>query len=423
MSFSINILDTGDNYILAQKTNVHTGYQDGIKLYSLMDITINEINTDISLNNQDEVDFILQSIGRIISYNISDDESQNSTFKNETPSDEINTPLVSLAPPDKIIPQKLKEDIQTAAKFYKIKNFWENLQFNNQKSSKYDDILTYASLLPNEYKFQSLFGTNRDKNSTDDYNIITPPIQNINSSFTLIIFNDIYNITIVSNSDQIGCPNDILKVFPEFKIIAIYFNKSLKDDDKENLNKFFNKISFPSIEEAKKKNESFKNLYNIIPQSDDDNISSNILDFIKDNNNEKNKVKRFLDWHYTLSSDQDKRMKANDLYKEITNHMCISYTDASLFKKRLAGYLIEFKLQKKRYSDAYYYYGIVPREISKLSLEEIERKRTEDKKTWFKYQPIDNTIDLFNKKINDRKLLMEKMTNGDDSIDFRNYLE
>ena len=415
MSFSINILDTGDNYILAQKTNFHTGYHDGIKLYSLMDITINEINTDISLNNQDEIDFILQNIGRIISYNISDDDS---TIKQESPN-KIN------------IPQKLKEDIQTAVKFYKIKNFWENLQFNNQESSKYDekmlysrDVLTYASLLPTGDKFQNLFGTSKDKDSTDDYNIITPPIKNINSNFTLIIFNDIYNITIVSNSDQIGCPNDILKVFPEFKIIAIYFNKSLKDDDKENLNKFFNKISFPSIEEAKKKNESFKNLYNITPQSDDDNISSNILDFdIKNNNNEKNKVKRFLDWHYTLSSDQDKRMKANDLYKEITNHMCISYTEAALFKKRLAGYLIEFKLQKKRYSDAYYYYGIVPRETSKLSLEEIEKKRTEDKKTWFKYQPIDNTADLFNKKINDRKLLMEKMTNGDDSIDFRDYLE
>ena len=91
-----------------------------------------------------------------------------------------------------------------------------------------------------------------------------------------------------------------------------------------------------------------------------------------------------MDWHYTLSSDQDKRIKANDLYKEITYHMCISHTDAALFKKRLAGYLIEFKLQKKRYSDAYYYYGVVPRESSKLSLEEIEKNRIEDKKTWFR---------------------------------------
>lgn len=41
--------------------------------------------------------------------------------------------------------------------------------------------------------------------------------------------------------------------------------------------------------------------------------------------------------------------------------MCIQYEDSNTFKKRLAGYLIEFNLKKKRFSDAYYYYGIVKR--------------------------------------------------------------
>ena len=282
MNFSINILDTGDNFILAHthknheyNEKNHNGYHDGIKLYSLMDITINEINTDLSLK-QDEVDFISQNIGRIISY---DDSTTN----------KIN------------IPQKLKEDIQTAVKCYKNKKFWENLQFNNEKSSVEKklysrDALTCARLLPTGDKFQDLFGTNKD--TKDEYNIIAPLIKNNNSDFTLIVYNEIYNITIVSNSNQIGSPNDILEVFPEFKIVAIYCNKSLNDDAKENLNKFFNLISFPSVEEAKKKNESFKNLYNIIPQSDDDNI----FDVFNIKNNEKTKLKDF--WigiiHYLL---------------------------------------------------------------------------------------------------------------------------
>jgi hypothetical protein len=97
---------------------------------------------------------------------------------------------------------------------------------------------------------------------------------------------------------------------------------------------------------------------------------------------EKHRVRYFLDTHYTISSDADKRMKANDLYKEVINHLCIPYEESSAFKKRLAGYLIEFNLQKKRFSDAYYYYGINKKEYPKVTLDEIEEKRREEKKTF-----------------------------------------
>jgi hypothetical protein len=102
-------------------------------------------------------------------------------------------------------------------------------------------------------------------------------------------------------------------------------------------------------------------------------------------------------------------MKANDLYKEITNHMGIPLNDATSFKKRLAGYFIEFKLQKKRFSDAYYYFGIIPKEPSKLNLDEIEEKRLQDKKTWFKHKDLENTSNLFENKIKERETLLDKM--------------
>jgi len=400
MPFFINILDTGDNYILAPKNSLNNGYNEGINLYSLIDITINEIITEIAIPNQEIIDFILDNIGRVLSYNISD--------FTENEEEKID------------IPQKLKNDIQITVEFYKIKSFWENLQLNPKKiQKKYDenmlysrDSLTVQSLLPLQPPNKIL------DIQFDEHKIITPSISMFNEQLIWVMFNDLYNIAVVVDSDQISDPNNLIKVFPEFKIAVTYSKSELNDEEKTSLIKFFNKISFSDIDEVKKKNDAFKNLYNITLHCDKGHIN-------KDNfkhSEEKRKVKQFLDWHFTLSSDQDKRMKANDLYKEITNHMCVSYNDASAFKKRLAGYLIELKLQKKRFSDAYYYFGIIPKETSNISLDEIEKKRQEEKKLWFKYETIENANDLFQKRIKDREIIMEKMIKGD-STDFRAFLE
>lgn len=60
--------------------------------------------------------------------------------------------------------------------------------------------------------------------------------------------------------------------------------------------------------------------------------------------------------------------------------MCIPYDDAAKFKKRLAGYLIEFGVHKKRLSDAYYYYGLEKKENTTITLQQIEEKRKSEVK-------------------------------------------
>lgn len=395
----ISIIDTGDNYIITQINDV-SGYEGGIKLYSSMDISINEIITDIVVSNNDVYDFIVNNIGRVLSYNIYD------TYDPESKID---------------IPSKLKNDIIIASDFYKIKSFWENLQYPQKNISKYDDNmlynidsinsrrLTYEDLLPIENKdIRSLPPLLNIDTFMCNY-IRTPPIIPLCDDNIYIMFNSLYNIAIVidSSEDKINVKS-VIKTFPEFNIIITYSSTDLIKPNIDNLKTFFHKISFSNIDEIKKKNDAFINLYNI---SSNDEL--NIENITK--NNEKKRIKNFIEWHYTLSSDPDKKMKANDLYKEIINHMCISANESSVFKKRLAGYLIEFKLQKKRFSDAYYYFGIIHKDKTTVSPDEIEAQRQEDKSNWFTYKL--NINDNFDKRIEEQKMIRGNTT---DNV-FREY--
>ena len=81
-------------------------------------------------------------------------------------------------------------------------------------------------------------------------------------------------------------------------------------------------------------------------------------------------------------------MKASVLYDIVTkSDMCkIDKSKISGFRNRLSNYLKEIGLQKKRYNDGYYYYGIVAKDFVRYkssinnihdikSIKEIEKER------------------------------------------------
>lgn len=333
MSYPLIILDLGDNYILTTK---NVSYNDAIYLYKHMEISINEITTNIFMN-QDIMEFVYELIGHVISYGFSDNDANI---------------LID-------IPEKLKKDIQKIIEFYKIKSFWENMQFPAKPKIRYNEDLysnrtteKYALIDSDALKIMTPLSNTESKVFRDIYN------GNINSDnrCMYIIYNNIYNISLVVDSNDLQSSiYEIQKLFPEFCLV-------LKIDslDQRLVSLFFHKKSFDKIEDIHEKYKAFNNLYNIT----------------KDNT-EKQRVKDLFDKSYIVSNNIDKRMKANDLYKEVINYMGISYEDSALFKKRLAGYLLDFNLQKKRYSDGYFYYGI-EKKMTRISLEEIKEKRRKE---------------------------------------------
>lgn len=337
----IIILDTGDNYIISQKSLFNIVK----KIYAMIDISINEIETNITIT-QDKLDYIYMMIGRVISYGFSDTDA----------STRID------------IPGKLKEDIIKVLDFMKVKSFWENMQFPPKPKKTYNISLID---LVDTSKWRS--SNWDDKPFGPEDKIYTPPNNYKKDPEIYVLFNTIYNISLVVSDEDIN--NDINVFTAAFKEFVLVDRFTTENTD--NIYKHFHKVSF-KFPEITKKMQAFKELFSY-----------------QDSNTEKIKVKQFLEYTYTLSTDIDKKIKANDLYKELINNLCIPYEEAALFKKRLAGYLIEFNLQKKRFSDAYYYYGLVRKDSVKISLEELEEKRKIESKT-YKYcsQPIENMVSL-----------------------------
>ena len=108
--------------------------------------------------------------------------------------------------------------------------------------------------------------------------------------------------------------------------------------------------------------------------------SSQYVNFANKNNvnsfvEEEKTVKEFLKNKYDFSDNIVNQMKASVLYEQIiASNICkIEKSKLTGFKNRLSQYLKDLGLQKKRYNDGYYYYGIVLKHtITKPTVKTLE---------------------------------------------------
>jgi hypothetical protein len=118
--------------------------------------------------------------------------------------------------------------------------------------------------------------------------------------------------------------------------------------------------------------------------------TSNFVEYIKTKkpsqiSDEEILVKEYFTKFYNITTDINQKMKASTLYDNIIKHQVCKFNDdtrkQSGFKNRLSTYLKNMGLQKKRYNDGYYYYGIAPIDnyvyniASVENVEVISRKR------------------------------------------------
>lgn len=345
----IYIIDTGENYIISKKNDA---LDTAKQLYSIIDIMITEIPTGISIDKYTTLEFIHQSIGRVISYGFNDTDG-------DTRID---------------IPGKLVEDITKVVEYSKLKAFWQNIKVKSgeEEDKKVDTIKGGKFDYNGDYMLLS---------EAESWKIETPPIVKSYDPIIYVLYNSIYNIALVVDNTVVPNIKQLTTGFPEFVPVYEYklpIDKSLDSEDivqyKCLLNKVFHKIVYSNLQDIEKKISAFKLLY---------------AGDSSGNKSEKTKVIEYMRSKYDISTDQAMRVKANDLYKEVINNMLIPYENASAFKKRLAGYLIEMNLQKKRFSDAYYYYGLSIKEIPAVTLDQIQEQRKQDIKSYFPDYKVD----------------------------------
>lgn len=143
----------------------------------------------------------------------------------------------------------------------------------------------------------------------------------------------------------------IINNHPEYGFIKLF---KIKTDNQEIINvieKGYNNHQFNTIEEI---NEHLE-------------IMSQYIDFANKHSKtdtfisvEERQVKAYITSFYEINNNIENKMKASALYDIILNSKSVLIDQSKLggFKNRLSKYLKDLGLEKKRFNDGYYYYGI-----------------------------------------------------------------
>jgi len=321
---------------------------DLISLYEQIQITINVINTDIKVS-QTEKDMIMnilkndlfkkkdnsniQTFILNIIHNVKEIELNKLKISEVKLDDKSDNYFSILLTPDYELKPPMNPDI--------------NLFIPNPYVSLNNEAVSNTNI---EYSIKSFNDPNGgiyDKNYSDlimnwwNENKLNP----IKNSYCILYNQDNECSLLCNYTHKI---KSITTEFNDFLILKEYNN--ISDKSIEILKELINKNLYCEKEEFKKKLDAFESLYDIKNINEKENEKSLIIYYIKQ--------------HYNISSDVSKRIKINVLIKEIENELNINNTN---LKYHLANYLYEIGLQKKRYSDGMYLYGIESKLNSKIT--------------------------------------------------------
>lgn len=160
-----------------------------------------------------------------------------------------------------------------------------------------------------------------------------------------VLYNTVHEAVVICEKDVklVKCVEE----FKEFKLIREY--DDLMDTTFNKINEYFAKDVYCTEETLIKKLDAFESLYDI----------SKTCPLEK----EKRLILYYINSNYHISDNIDKRIKVSVLQDDVQKELRIK--DANL-KYRFASILMELGLQKKRYSDGMYIYGIEPKSHTKV---------------------------------------------------------
>jgi hypothetical protein len=169
-----------------------------------------------------------------------------------------------------------------------------------------------------------------------------------------ILYNTVYECAIVCDINK--TLHQVVKEFPEFQIVREY--KDLKPCKHNILKEYFSKNMYNELEVVNKKLTAYENLYDITNTDPLEEQRTKILCYIKN--------------YYNISNQPDKRIKVSTLLEEVEKDLNI--TSSQNLKYRFASMLAELGLQKKRYSDGMYIYGIESKSMAKVHSSDVAIK-------------------------------------------------
>ncbi len=207
----------------------------------------------------------------------------------------------------------------------------------------------------------------------------------------------IYNSKFLQSLCIVNPSSDILYILQkhtEFGFIKLFSLVTSNTDIVQFVKNEFDKFQFNDIDELNQKL----------------NVTSQYIEFLNKHNNlsinissEELQVKKYIESTFLIDNDINNKMKASILHDVIINSKIVKIDESKIsgFKNRLSKYLKDLGLEKKRYNDGYYYYGIRNKLSNSISnkpniidynkliqeredpialLKEVEEKRAEKKR-------------------------------------------
>ncbi len=224
-----------------------------------------------------------------------------------------------------------------------------------------------------------------------EFNTLKPPfgsaslkINDVNTFFLkaldkliIVLINEMFLQTIVIVNPNLSTIETIFEN-EEYGFIELFTFKTNNDEIETSINKQFNATIFNNIEEI---NQSLLYMSELIVSINNNQIINGPL------LEEERTVKNYFKKYFKISDDINNKIKASILYDiivEAQDECIIDKSKMSGFKNRLPNYLKDLGLQKKRYNDGYYYYGIVKNDEKifddkqcdiETNLEKLHKKR------------------------------------------------
>lgn len=223
-------------------------------------------------------------------------------------------------------------------------------------------VLTYNSCLIIDENSYSCYNA--------EYDILKPPFgscsQQINeylnvsnngdsTKLIIVLINVIFLQTIVVINPDLLTIETIFEN-TEYGFIELFTFKTNNEDIETLIKKHFDSTIFNNVEEVNQILLSTSQLIELIKSQ-----QTNTGPLLE----EEKTVKNYFSTYFDISDDINNKMKASTLYDIVikSQYVCkIDKTKITGFKNRLSNYLKDLGLQKKRYNDGYYYYGIVKKE-------------------------------------------------------------
>jgi hypothetical protein len=294
-----------------------------------------------------------------------DDNQNNDNNKNKygiiIPLKIVDDVDVSNVPSSRItssyIPPNYDNKNNNKNKFKMVKHvFKKNKKERDENYVINDYIDGVTNLLYKSYFSNAKFLDDVDDNLNIDNNLNIDDNLNINDNLnknnknyvSYVLYNLKFNKSLVINDPSSNEVSFLKSVdFEKYGFVNLTNIETDNEDIYNCINNNFNNVEFNSIVELNEKLQ----------------LLSNNIDFILKNMkinmqyaDEEKKVKNYIKYNYIVDNNVNNRMKASTLSDIfIDNKICI---DDQSFKVRLAKYLKEIGLEKKRYSDGIYYYGI-----------------------------------------------------------------